>query len=82
MSENRRITFLIGVVLTVLVLVWGNPPSRGMVTSSFLLLSFAFFYNSLTLTRRVIFLRKRGDYDEEHDVFSLKKAEKIIEGRN
>ena len=80
MSENRRITFLIGVVLTVLALVWGNPPSRGMVTSSFLLLlSFAFFYNTLTLTRRVSLFRKNGKNDEMEDLLNIKKAEKLID---
>ena len=61
-------TVMIGAVLTILALIWQNPPptTHGIVTSTFLLMiSFIFFVNSVSANSKAQFEAKQGTISEE-----------------
>ena len=58
-------TVMIGAVLTILALVWQVPPTRGIVTVTFLLMvAFILFVNSVSSNSRAQFELKLEDFDE------------------
>ena len=58
-------TVMIGAVLTILALVWQVPPTRGIVTVTFLLMvAFILFVNSVSANSRAQFELKLKDFDE------------------
>ena len=58
-------TVMIGAVLTILALVWQVPPTRGIVTVTFLLMvAFILFVNSVSANSRAQFELKLEDFDE------------------
>ncbi|MFX1566742.1 MAG: hypothetical protein ACFFCV_00085 [Promethearchaeota archaeon] len=61
-------TVMIGAVLTILALIWQNPPpiTHGIVTSTFLLMiSFIFFVNSVSANSKAQFEANQGRIPEE-----------------
>lgn len=57
-------TTMIGIVLTILALIWQNVPSNGIVTVTFLLmLAFVFFVNSVSTNSRAQFESKLKNVD-------------------
>lgn len=59
-------TVMIGAVLTILALIWQEPPDNGIVTSTFLLmLSFIFFVNSVSANSKAHFEANSGDVSNE-----------------
>jgi len=49
-------TVMIGAVLTILALIWQQPPDNGIITSTFLLMvSFIFFVNSVSANSKAQF---------------------------
>ena len=57
-------TTMIGVVLTILALIWQAPPGRGITTVTFLLmLSFVLFVNSVSSNSRANFELKLKNFD-------------------
>ena len=58
-------TTMIAAVLTILALIWQVPPTRGIVTVTFLLmLAFILFVNSVSSNSRAAFELKSEEYDE------------------
>ncbi len=58
-------TTMIAAVLTILALIWQVPPTRGIVTATFLLMvSFILFVNSVSANSRASFELKLEDFDE------------------
>ena len=58
-------TTMIAAVLTILALIWQVPPTRGIVTVTFLLMvSFILFVNSVSSNSRAAFEVKSEDFDE------------------
>jgi len=58
-------TVMIGAVLTILALVWQVPPTRGIVTVTFLLMvAFILFVNSVSANSRAQFELRLEDFDE------------------
>ncbi|MFX0136729.1 MAG: hypothetical protein ACFFDN_24040 [Candidatus Hodarchaeota archaeon] len=59
-------TVMIGAVLTILALIWSNPPSTGIISVTFLLmLAFIFFVNSVTSNSKAHFEADLGDVSEK-----------------
>ena len=59
-------TTMIAAVLTILALIWQVPPTRGIVTVTFLLMvSFILFVNSVSANSRASFELKLDDFDEK-----------------
>ena len=59
-------TVMIGAVLTILALIWQEPPDDGIVTSTFLLmLSFIFFVNSVSANSKAYFEASSGRVSED-----------------
>ncbi len=59
-------TVMIGAVLTILALVWQVPPTRGIVTVTFLLMiAFILFVNSFSSNSRASFELKLEKFDEK-----------------
>ncbi len=59
-------TVMIGAVLTILALIWQEPPDNGIVTITFLLmLSFIFFVNSVSANSKANFEAKSRDNSDE-----------------
>jgi hypothetical protein len=59
-------TTMIAAVLTILALIWQVPPTRGIVTVTFLLMvSFILFVNSVSSNSRANFELKLKNYDEK-----------------
>ena len=58
-------TTMIAAVLTILALIWQVPPTRGIVTVTFLLMiSFILFVNSVSANSRASFELKLEEFDE------------------
>jgi len=58
-------TTMIAAVLTILALIWQVPPTRGIVTATFLLMvAFILFVNSVSSNSRASFELKLEDFDE------------------
>jgi hypothetical protein len=65
-------TTMIGAVLTILALIWQFPPTRGIVTTTFLLmLSFILFVNSVSANSRAKFELRLKNFD-------LKKVNRFV----
>lgn len=74
-EENQKInvkdwitlsTVMIAAVLTILALIWQEPPDNGIVTSTFLLmLSFVFFVNSVSANSKAFFESNSKEVSEE-----------------
>jgi len=59
-------TTMIGIVLTILALIWPNPPSNGIVTATFLLMiAFILFVNSVSSNSKANFEIKQNNVDLE-----------------
>ncbi len=59
-------TTMIAAVLTILALIWQVPPTRGIVTVTFLLMvSFILFINSVSANSRASFELKLEKFDEK-----------------
>lgn len=59
-------TTMIGAVLTILTLIWANPPTNGIVAITFLLmLAFIFFVNSVSTNSKAKFESKLKTVDRE-----------------
>jgi len=59
-------TTMIGIVLTILALIWQNVPSNGIVIATFLLMiAFILFVNSVSANSSAKFQIKRSDADLE-----------------
>ena len=59
-------TTMIAAVLTILALIWQVPPTRGIVTVTFLLMiSFILFVNSVSSNSRANFEVKSDEFDEK-----------------
>ncbi|MFX1502382.1 MAG: hypothetical protein ACFFDH_15585 [Promethearchaeota archaeon] len=58
-------TVMMGAVLTILALIWQEPPANGIVTSTFLLMvSFIFFVNSVSTNSKAQFEANLGTVSE------------------
>lgn len=58
-------TTMIGATLTILALIWQAPPTRGIVTATFILmLSFILYVNSVSANSRANFESKLENFDE------------------
>lgn len=59
-------TTMIGIVLTILALIWPSPPSNGIVTATFLLMiAFILFVNSVSSNSKANFEIKQNNIDRE-----------------
>jgi len=59
-------TTMIGIVLTILALIWQNVPSNGIVSVTFLLmLAFVFFVNSVSSNSKARFESQLKDVNME-----------------
>ena len=59
-------TVMIGAVLTILALIWSEPPSSGIVSTTLLLmLSFVFFVNSVTTNSKAHFEANLENFSEK-----------------
>ena len=69
-------TVMIGAVLTILALIWQEPPPSGIVTSTFLLLiSFVFFVNSVSANSKAYFEATQGNASDRQIERFVKFAE-------
>ncbi|MFX0042266.1 MAG: hypothetical protein ACFE8L_05085 [Candidatus Hodarchaeota archaeon] len=59
-------TVMIGAVLTILALIWSDPPTNGILSAtSLLMLSFIFFVNSVTTNSKAHFEANLEDFSEK-----------------
>lgn len=75
MSEGKELnvkdwitlsSVMIGAVLTILALIWQQPPPSGIVLSTFLLMiSFIFFVNSVSTNSKAYFEAKAGKISDQ-----------------
>lgn len=59
-------TTMIGIVLTILALIWPNRPSNGIITATFLLMiGFILFVNSVSANSKAKFEIRQSDFEKE-----------------